>query len=66
MDFGLAAIIYDTDTVNEATAMTGASGSTRWMAPEILDPESAGLNGKALPLPQSDVHSFAMVAWEVR
>lgn len=36
------------------------------MAPEILDPESAGTSGGAGAMTESDVYSFAMVTWEVR
>ncbi|KAH9935725.1 uncharacterized protein B0H18DRAFT_421499 [Fomitopsis serialis] len=34
------------------------------MAPELLNPEEAGLE-HARPSPESDIYSFAMVMWEV-
>ncbi|PCH37764.1 kinase-like protein [Wolfiporia cocos MD-104 SS10] len=63
-DFGLAAVIYDDSTVNVATTASFATGTIRWMAPEILDPERAGID-VALALPESDVYSYAMVVWEI-
>jgi len=61
----LASFIYNNDTLNIPTASSMLTGSIRWMAPEVLDPESAGID-RVTALLESDVYSFAMVMWEVR
>ena len=57
VDFGLATVTHDLDSIR------GASGehkdSTRWTAPEILD-------GQGTHSKEADVFSFAMVMIEVR
>ncbi|KAI0938532.1 hypothetical protein AcW1_001757 [Taiwanofungus camphoratus] len=63
-DFGLTAVTYDPDTVNAMSTTSTVNGSTRWMAPEILYPEQAGLE-KARSSLESDIYSLAMVVWEV-
>ncbi|OCH89378.1 kinase-like protein [Obba rivulosa] len=62
-DFGLAAISHDSQ-MNFLTESSVAAGSTRWMPPEILDPEKFGLD-KSYLSKQSDMYSFSMVMWEV-
>lgn len=59
-DFGLT-------VASEATMATHTSnshGSTRWMAPELHDPESFGLD-RFLRTPASDIYAFACVCLEV-
>lgn len=63
-DFGLTSVIYDGDTVNTVTTTSIAHGSTRWMAPELLNPESIG-ESRSRPSRRSDIYSFAMVMYEV-
>ncbi|PCH36149.1 kinase-like protein, partial [Wolfiporia cocos MD-104 SS10] len=63
-DFGLTAVIYDTNTVNTISASSNVTGSARWMAPELLHPEQMDLD-RARPYPESGIYSFAMVIWEV-
>ena len=61
-DFGITGIITDPTVVEQDRVTT--SGSTRYMAPELLDPELFGLK-HSNPSKESDVHSFAMTAYEV-
>ncbi|CCL98659.1 uncharacterized protein FIBRA_00661 [Fibroporia radiculosa] len=63
-DFGLTAVTYDPNTVNAISTSSSVNGSIRWMPPEILNPEHAGLE-KARSTPESDIYSFAMVMWEM-
>lgn len=46
------------------TPSPNAVGTLRWTAPEILDPESFGLEHAVATL-ETDVYSFGMVIWEV-
>lgn len=46
------------------TPSPNAVGTLRWTAPEILDPESFGLEHAVATL-ETDVYSFGMVMWEV-
>jgi len=59
-DYGLASIIDSSEFTSIKTA-----GTSRWTAPEIMDPP---LNGD-IPLPQftvkSDIFSYAMTVFEV-
>ena len=63
-DFGLACILCDSNTINPPTTTSGSTGSPRWMAPELFDPEVAGLNSSR-PSNASDVYAFGMVVYEV-
>ncbi|KAI0723698.1 kinase-like domain-containing protein, partial [Fomitopsis betulina] len=63
-DFGLSAVIHDPDTIMSITPSPNAVGTLRWTAPEILDPESFGLEHAVATL-ETDVYSFGMVIWEV-
>jgi len=56
-DFGLAKLIPRVEKDNEPTAMTGKTGSARYMAPEVA--LSKPYDGKA------DVHSFAMILYQM-
>lgn len=62
-DLGVIAVTHlrRMDSHSEALAK---AGKARWMAPEILDPETFGLS-KLLFSRASDIYSLAMVMWEV-
>jgi serine/threonine protein kinase len=60
-DFGLA--VFASATV--ATGSSHRGGSARWMSPELLSPQSCGLE-KSQRTFASDVYSFACVCIEVR
>ncbi|KZT64449.1 kinase-like protein [Daedalea quercina L-15889] len=62
-DFGLTAMTHDLHALNAITPLS-LVGSLRWTAPEVLDPESAGLE-KARPSKASDIYSMGMVMWEI-
>ena len=58
LDFGLARIVENADpTSNEVYAMSGETGSLRYMAPEVA--EGLPYNHKA------DVYSFGVILWEL-
>jgi serine/threonine protein kinase len=59
-DFGLCG--FADSTRNDDTT---ERGNTRWMAPELLDPEVMGYHMFKRTL-ESDIYSFAMVCIEVR
>ncbi|KLO15815.1 kinase-like protein [Schizopora paradoxa] len=62
-DFGLAAVTHDTRTVGLITESTSTYGSTRWMAPELLDPTQSGREaGKTTS--ESDIYAFGMLMLE--
>ncbi|KAK7438583.1 hypothetical protein VKT23_017918 [Stygiomarasmius scandens] len=59
-DFGLTVF-------SDATAMTSTSqheGSTRWMAPELFEPKSFGLDRFRLT-PETDIYAFGCVCLEL-
>ena len=60
-DFGLAVVVEDTIS-NEL------KGTTRWMAPELMDPEKYGFIGesqKQLPSKSTDMYAIGMTVLEV-
>ncbi|OCH89035.1 kinase-like protein [Obba rivulosa] len=59
-DFGLAALFH----TSKAATFSTVAGSTRWVAPELFDPEQFGLE-KAENTPRSDVYALSMVIWEI-
>ncbi|EMD33056.1 hypothetical protein CERSUDRAFT_87399 [Gelatoporia subvermispora B] len=59
-DFGLAALNYSSKLVT----LSVQAGSTRWMAPELLDPEHFGLERAELSA-QSDIFALGMIIWEL-
>jgi serine/threonine protein kinase len=58
-DFGLAVF------ADENESPSGSIGCLRWMAPELLYPESFGLR-QSRKTHASDVYAFACVCFEVR
>ncbi|OCH88849.1 kinase-like protein, partial [Obba rivulosa] len=59
-DFGLAAM----DFAGKLKTMSVTAGSTRWMSPELLDPEEFDLEKAELSHP-SDIYALALVIWEI-
>ena len=67
-DFGLAAIIEDVTSV-EGSSSHKAGGTIRWMAPEVLDPETYGYTKKSrkkLPSKSTDTYALGMTILEAR
>ena len=58
-DFGLAKIKLETSS--SSTKSNKASGTTRWMAPELLSMEDDAPS----PTKASDIYSYGMVLWEI-
>lgn len=54
----------DPNTTNASTNATATLGSTRWMSPELLNPEDYGLT-TTNPTLESDMYAFGMVIYEV-
>ena len=66
-DFGLATIV-DESTSKSTTAIGKKPGTVRWMAPELLYPETFGFIGrleKQLPSKDTDVYAIGMTILEV-
>ena len=63
-DFGITAIITDPTVVERDSMTTSKPGVTRYMAPELLNPQQFGFK-HSNPSKESDVYSFAMTAYEV-
>ena len=62
-DFGLLTIISDS-TLHTASSSSEGAGTTRWMSPELLDPDHFGFkNGR--PTKESDCYALGMVVLEV-
>jgi len=75
-DFGLSTVVsVERRTVSGATLISPAAeaslmsftpgGTTRWMSPELLDPDQYGLPDSR-PTKQSDCYALGMVVYEVR
>ena len=62
-DFSLLTIIPDKAHFLSATSFI-EGGSTRWMSPELLDPDRSGF-GDGRPTKESDCYAFGMVIYEV-
>ena len=62
-DFGLLTIVSDsTDTTT--TSSSKSTGTTRWMSPELLDPDKFGFKNSR-PTKESDCYALGMVLLEV-
>ncbi|OCH85353.1 kinase-like protein [Obba rivulosa] len=59
-DFGLAAMHF----AGKLKTISVTAGSTRWMSPELIDPEQFDLK-KAELSRQSDIYALALVMWEI-
>ena len=60
-DFGLAVVV-------EESTSRELRGTTRWMAPELMDPARFGFTGaslKQLPSKSTDVYAIGMMILEV-
>ena len=72
-DFGLSIISSSGDGTasnsvsvpNERFISFTSIGTTRWMSPELLDPESFGAEAHNRPTKQSDCYALGMVIYEV-
>ncbi|EMD31965.1 hypothetical protein CERSUDRAFT_59202, partial [Gelatoporia subvermispora B] len=62
IDFGIATL--STDAAVTFTSMTSTTGTTRWAAPEILDPELVGRKESKFTS-ECDIYSLSMTMWEV-
>lgn len=62
-DFGLLTIIPDPTNLTASTSYSTA-GTTRWMSPELLDPDRFGIEG-GRPTKKSDSYALGMVILEV-
>ncbi|KAJ6597259.1 kinase-like domain-containing protein [Mycena vulgaris] len=66
-DFGLTTAIPDTASTTTSASLTSTSdhaGSTRWLAPELIQPTSFGCD-RFKRTPASDVYAFACVCLEL-
>ena len=62
-DFGLL-IIVSNSTHPTTTSSSGSGGTTRWMSPELLDPDKFGFKNSR-PTKESDCYALGMVILEV-
>lgn len=62
-DFGLLTIIADLTNLTSSTSFSTA-GTTRWMSPELLDPDQFGTK-RGRPTKESDSYALGMVILEV-
>ena len=62
-DFGLLTIVSDS-TNSTTTSSSNSAGTTRWMSPELLNPEQFGLKDSRRTK-ESDCYALAMVILEV-
>ncbi|KAJ7729367.1 kinase-like domain-containing protein [Mycena olivaceomarginata] len=61
-DFGLTSVIAASSTSD--TSSTNHAGSTRWLAPELMQPRAFGCD-RCVRTPASDVYAFACVCLEL-
>lgn len=62
-DFGLASV-QDSQVALSSVSSGRASGTPRWQAPELLDPQSTDLEGEGCNSMASDMYSFGCVCYE--
>ena len=63
-DFGLLAFVLDPINPTASVSTTNFGGTTRWMGPELLSPQSFGFKDSR-PTNGSDCYAFGMVILEV-
>ncbi|KAF9789402.1 kinase-like domain-containing protein, partial [Thelephora terrestris] len=63
-DFGLLTFVTDAANPTVHNSIAGTGGTTRWMSPELLDPESFGFEDSR-PTKESDYYALGMVILEV-
>ncbi|KIK64858.1 hypothetical protein GYMLUDRAFT_982306, partial [Collybiopsis luxurians FD-317 M1] len=61
-DFGLS-VVYTESQIWSMTTTTGANGTLRWMAPELLNPDES--DNSALHHPSVDVYAFGSTVVEI-
>ena len=57
--------MYDPNLDMESSESTASGGSIHFMAPELLDPFSFGLD-KYTPSKEGDIYAIAMIIYQVR
>ena len=62
-DFGLLTIVSDPTNFTASSPFV-IGGTTRWMSPELLDPDQFGLEDSK-PTKESDCYALGMVVYEV-
>jgi len=62
-DFGLLTIVSESTYPTTESSSSGNAGTTRWMSPELLDPDRFGSDGR--PTKESDCYALGMVILEV-
>src|ERR1700723_3563516 len=62
--FGLASFDDDLLQLTATTNFSDPSGTMRWMAPELIDPEAFGIN-HSRPSTATDIYALGMVLLEV-
>jgi serine/threonine protein kinase len=61
-DFGLAKVLYNSTTA-ATTFVGGASGTVRWMAPELCEVDNG--HGSNQATVRSDIYALSITIWEV-
>ena len=62
-DFGLLTIVSDS-THSTTSSSSKSAGTTKWMSPELIDPDRFGLKNSR-PTKESDYYALGMVVLEV-
>ena len=63
-DFGLLIIVSDSTHPTATSSSSKSAGTTRWMSPELLDPDKFGFKS-GRPTKESDCYALGMVILEV-
>ena len=63
-DFGLLTIVSDPTSLTASSSYV-AGGTTRWMSPELLNPNLFGFTSDIRPTKESDCYALGMVVLEV-
>ncbi|KAF9789390.1 kinase-like domain-containing protein [Thelephora terrestris] len=62
--FSLLTIVSDPTSPTVSSSYRGGAGTTRWMSPELLDPDQYGIRDSR-PTKESDAYALGMVILEV-